>query len=534
MRIGRMPMRIALTAILLALGDRAVTGEEPTQSGPGNLLDVFPESTLTVGKGGRTVFSDSYSPSGSLWAKGLDEKWVFQFEMRHEQETHNSFMLRIGKGGQVYSLRGPFGESVPPSWRDANSHSSPWNDEVWQFVAVCTRYNGGKTLGNRSPFQTSYFIHNSGAYIPGGSGIKNLYCPLLASEVVPSQHCYRTVNWGLVPQVRTVHRSPILYYCQTRDMGDGVIEMTYVVHNFSVRKDIVFDHLNAPWGGTRVSSLPLRYVSKPDGTMEPLNNSHRIMEVSDTGGWNISCATEATDSPSLALVFGLDKNLESEKRKAENGQPYCQFKGSLYRQWRAAGPMYTTQWKDWRTRPANSFRNYDVAVVIPKIRIVPGATIWYRSYLVVNRKDKAIELAKSLVNKVDYGLLAFDPESTPMVSADAGLKLLAKPVNGTMPLFLIKSTKTGQQVITTDPYIFVPKEKVDLNVPKDHADYEYYSQVYGYSLDKHSSDWQKLLGYGYVNKPETGSWKKLSDVLPARMFPAPTQYHLELWVGEDR
>ena len=114
------------------------------ESGQSSILDLFPPSVVQVPaeRQGETFFSSQYTPSGSVWDERLDEQQVFETEMIHQQAAENSFALRMGKGGQIYSLRGPFGESVPPSWRGENSHLSPWNDEVWQFVAVCTKYNG--------------------------------------------------------------------------------------------------------------------------------------------------------------------------------------------------------------------------------------------------------------------------------------------------------------------------------------------------------------------------------------------------------
>ena len=83
----------------------------------------------------------------------------------------------IGKGGQVYSLRGPFGESVPPSCTGEGPSRSPWNDEVWQFVTVCSKYNGLKSLQRSEnmpdtvleaitalQYKSTFFIHNSGIY----------------------------------------------------------------------------------------------------------------------------------------------------------------------------------------------------------------------------------------------------------------------------------------------------------------------------------------------------------------------------------
>lgn len=532
-----------------------------TQSG---LLDVFPNSVLKlpIDRQGKTSFSARYTPSGSLWDARLDEKQVFHLEMTHQQDGDDSFKLRMGKGGQIYSLRGSFGESVPPSWRAANNHISPFNDEVWQFVAVATEYNGveaslkaGKlpdetiTRMKESPFQNSFFIHNSGAYIPGDSEIDSLYCPLLAAEVDKENRSCRMLNWGLVPQIKTIHRSPLLYYTQVRDVGEGIIELTWVIHNFSVRDDVVFDHLNAPWGGTRMTSLPLRYVSSPEGQLlerKEILNAGGVVPVRKTGGWNLTCASEADDSPSLALVFGTDRHLDAERAKQAAGEPYCQFNHSLYRDWRANAPAYSRDWKGWRTMPANSFRNYDVCEVIPKLRIAPQTTIWYRSFLVAGKKSKVMKQAHSLVDKVDYGLLPFDAKSTSLrsVSIRKGsvqvqnkpaqsavrFEVPSRPLSGSRPLFLIKHSQTGQQVITTDPYFFVKQERLDFQFPPAHPHYDYYQNIKGYSIAENNSDWQALLGYGYEEKPESGSWKQLSDLVDSDVFPPANQFHLNLWV----
>ncbi|GAA4458787.1 hypothetical protein [Novipirellula rosea] len=517
-----------------------------------SFLDVFPKPTVTVAnqQRGDTTFTSKFTPSESLWDERLDERPVFLAEMTHQQDEDNSFTLRLGQGGQIYSLRGPFGESVPPSWRAAGGKVSPWNDEVWQFVAVCSKYNGieGRTARGvptetlerirQSPYATSFFIHNSGAYIPGDSAVKSLYCPLLASAMDEQNRTIRMLNWGLVPQIRTVHRSPLLYYTQIRDVGNGVIELTWVVHNFSTRDDIVFDHLNAPWGGTRISSLPLRYVSSPEGKLlqrEGFLSEHGTVDVRETGGWNISCASDDDDSPSLALVYGRDKHLEAELARQAAGQPYCQFKHSLYRDWRASEPLYKNVWKDWATRPENSFRNYDVCEIIPKIQIVPGSTIWFRSYLVVGKRSKVIEQATELVDNVDYGLLTFDPTHSPMTTMeDAGIKnafqVFTQPVSGTMPLMRIRNTKTNQEIITTDPYYFVDKEKLDFTLPANHPHHDYYRDTTGYSMDKNNSEWLSLVGYAYVDKPATGNWQQLSTLLDASEFPKPDPHHLDLWV----
>jgi hypothetical protein len=376
--------------------------------------------------------------------------------------------------------------------------------------------------------------------VPRTTWVTGFYCPLLAEDIPDDGRTYRSLNWGLIPQQRTINRSPILYYVQTRDLGDGIIEITYVVHNFSVRKDIVFDWLNAPWGGTRMSSLPFSYLSSPEGTLndrEWMKKNAGAIGVRQTGGWNLSSAGESPDSPSLALVFGRDKNLEAEQEKNAKGQPYLQLGESIYRHM-----IGQEMPEDWRTIPENVWRNYEVAVVIPRFRLAPGTTIWYRSYLVVNRRDRAIELAKSLVDEVDYGLLRFDAATTPKVPVfiengevrDSGktpaFKLFAQPVSGTMPLFLIENATTGEDVITTDPYIFVAQEKLDLGLPPDDPKYDYYRTTVGYSMARNNSHWKRLLGFAYTSKPEKGSFAPLSSIRGAPLFPAANAHHRDVWV----
>ena len=405
-----------------------------------------------------------------------------------------------------------------------------------------------------SGYADGFFVHNSGAYIPGDEDFKSLYCPLLSQQVDADARNFRMLNWGLVPQVKSISRSPILYYTQVRDAGNGVIEMTWVVHNFSVDEDIVFNHLNAPWGGTRVSSLPFRYVSAPDGSLierEKILNQSGVVDVAKTAGWALSCAAEAADSPSLSLVYGLDKHLASEKAKKAKNEPYVQTRQSLYRDWRARAPAYKKQWKDWSTRPANSFRNFDVCEVIPKLDIKPNTSIWYRSYLVVGPKDKVMQQSSRLVEHVDYGQLSFPAASSAKVhvsvndksvslslkkgkrsanSNEQSFAVYGTPVAATKPLFLIEHAETHQKIITTDPYYFVPQEKLNLQFPPEHPFAKYYNAAVGYSLSARKSKWEGLLGFAPEQKPSSGNWTRLSSVLDKTVFPAANRFHLDLWV----
>ncbi len=109
-------------------------------------------------------------------------------------------------------------------------------------------------------------------------------------------------------------------------------------------------------------------------------------------------------------------------------------------------------------------------------------------------------------------------------------KLLSKPVPGSQPLFLIENATTGQEIVTTDMYAFFDKEKLDWNLPPEHPDAAYYNQAHAYRLEKHNTNWKRLLGYGYVDQPNDSSFTRLSALLDPVLFPQTNRYHLDLWV----
>ena len=735
-----------LLCLSLSLGHVTAGATDPALlplAGPASaaLLDLFPPSTAVrpPQHQGQTNLSTTYQPSGSVWDKSLDEQTVFLAELNHRQSAATDFSLRIGKGGQLYSLRAAFGESVPPQ-----AASNPWNDEVWQFVAVCPPYNNTPKAVveqvNQAGYAATFFVHNSGAYrqtfldsgtitvafdvmldpehpgdtalllraphrantpwqtlgslrlrasgvtfegqpiggltpgiwhhvelvfepssttptpvqvrvqprdgvvqtatisIPPAAGLgwlafmaladedcttyldnlrvtrsspagtetpleldcetyphltvvgadqdkqasiavtdavaasgrrclvirdaKGLsstnmprllfsaitsvagdafYCPLLAADMPANGRTVRTLNWGVVPQLKTVHRSPLLYFVQTRDLGDGIIELTYVVHNFSTREDVVFDWLNAPWGGTRISSLPVHAVRSADGGFLDrawFQTHGGAIGVRKTGGWNISSVTAAPDSPALALVFGRDRHLDAAVSSATKQGTSFQRGETIYRHMLSPGQLP----EDWQTRPANSWRNYEVAVAIPQLTLAPGTTIWYRSFLVVNRRDQAMDLADRLVEHVDYGQLTFDPATAPRLpvrieqnrvkntAEQATMWLAAKPIPGSLPVFLLEDSTTGRELITTDPAALVPQEPLRLTIDPNSPKADYYRDAVGYSLGEGDGEWKQLLGYGLREKPEEGTAARLSEVVPAAMLPTPGEFHHDIWV----
>lgn len=119
---------------------------------------IFPSSSnLCQGGGGSsTSFSTTYTSTFDVsdWddnSKAYEEN-VFEVDISHVDTNPDlSWTIRIGKGGQIASLRVAAGEAIA---NQANGVAL-WNDLVQQMVAVNTDLNTGATPN---------FIHQAGPY----------------------------------------------------------------------------------------------------------------------------------------------------------------------------------------------------------------------------------------------------------------------------------------------------------------------------------------------------------------------------------
>ena len=109
-----------------------------------------------------TAVSFDYESSAatSEWAApfvGFEEE-LFLAKMEHTQEenANRTWTMRFGQAGNIYSLYGPMGETVPPQ----DHTNAPWVDEVWQQVAPLG--SGGNH--DNDPNTPVYFIHEAGTY----------------------------------------------------------------------------------------------------------------------------------------------------------------------------------------------------------------------------------------------------------------------------------------------------------------------------------------------------------------------------------
>ncbi len=365
-------------------------GAQPTEP----LLELFPVSGAPTfyQKPSELVLQKDvmFWQRDKKWHPELDEKTVFHATLQHRAVTERSWELGIGKGGQMYSLYSTFGEAMPPS-----SPGSQWNDEVWQFTTIYAPLLGNDLPENpadptRQKFANA-FVHQSGTYSKE-KGSRPFYSPILAEHFDGEQRTYTVLSWGQIPSP-SINRSGVLVYAQYRDLGAGVIELTYIIYNF---EDEPMTNLG-PWGGVRTSVFPEHVISNPNGSYRyftPFHYGYDKLEgcrinFEDTGGW--AAVTANADDPrshALGVVFG--------KQLDRQGDHYGK-------------PRYDVG--DTR----HGKRDYTVQATVIHVRDVPRTAHLLRMYFVIDTLKKVAGKANRLADHAVYQPLTFTEADTPRV-----------------------------------------------------------------------------------------------------------------------
>jgi hypothetical protein len=510
-------MTPALTLqIALLLAPFAAIAESSPPSSP--LLDLFPASKAPTFYENRSEFvvSRQFRPGArrSEWAEGVDERTAFHAYLTHKSTHERSWELRLGKGGQIYSIVSSFGEAMPPQ-----SALAPFVDEVWQMVAINTDLLDRMPDMGKSKIreEANSYIHQSGMYVDKKdqplSPKKPFYAPLLASRENPASRSYAVMNWGQVPTA-SIHRGDILFTTQFRDLGAGVIEMSYLCFNFG---NFPLNGLNTPWGGVRTSVFPELVLSQPDGSYRfhtpfsiEMPGTHG--DIAKTGGW--AAATQNAANPSaysLGLVFGRDLRWPEQQQLQRQKMPYFQKSPTVY----GAGDS------------RHGVRDYTVMDVSSRVMIQPGECFFRRVFLVLGTLSEVAEAGRKLQAFADYHIMDFTEADTPLLPlylkrSDKGQAvpcldtpipgaqpiayLYSRPVKHSKPLFLLQEAATGGLRLSTDPTLLSRKEPFANPYPETdpkHAAFKNRSQYVNYEGRAKS---MTLLGY-VMPREETDSTK---------------------------
>ncbi|MFQ6133543.1 MAG: hypothetical protein ACE5R4_15980 [Armatimonadota bacterium] len=446
------------------------------------LLSLFPDS------GAPTFFekdsklelqrSFQYWARDSRWHPEVNEADVFHARLKHKSVEERCWEIGIGKGGQMYSIASSFGEAMPPQ-----SPDSQWVDETWQFTTIYEPLLG-RDLPDSSRRFGNAFIHQSGIYTRE-EGDRPFYSPMLADSFDPEDRSFAVLSWAQIPDP-SVNRSGVLVYAQYRDLGAGVIEVTYVIYNFEKHP---MTNLS-PWGGVRTSVFPEHVVANPDGSYRfftPYRYGAEGCRINfdQTGGW--AAVTQNAADPrsyAIAVVFGTDLDRQ--------GEHY-------------AKPRYDCG------NSRHGTRDYTVQATVIRIKDTPGTAHLLRMYFIIGTLADAATKANKLAPYATYAPLDLTTEQTPLVSLYVGgagvtraqppgtarplCQVYAHPVRGSRPLFLIREVKTGRTFCTTDPYARCAREPFVNPLPEEHESFEKYQNRTVYRPFAGETEWLDLLGF---------------------------------------
>jgi len=418
---GRRPVPVAAVICgVLAAACAGTRADELTDTA----LAFLPAPALALSGEAKAIGVDS--ASGSSWHAGFCERRVQFGGLAYRPEQPDGWELRVGKGGQIYSLRCAAGETVPPQKHDA----APWVDEVWQAVAVCSEKNGRSPRG-RPADAAAYFIHGSGIYLRDPQRPKPFYNPVLLVE--RKSNSLTMVNWLQQAHVPSPHRSGVLCYARFAALQNGALEVTYVLLNFGPD---TLDFLNLPWGGVRSSVFPYKDVTGAQQGKAGRDRFGRTPTVplARTQGFALFSRPDRTGA--MAWVYGRHEDTGGIK--------------ALLR-WGYAGVPD-------RASP----RDYFVTSLIARTALKPGEALLRRYFFVFGSEDHIRRVGAEMVGHARLQRLELTEDTAPTDgTAEArlretlgieGLRFRHGPVCGWLPLFHIYLRNRKEPVLTTDPY----------------------------------------------------------------------------------
>ena len=186
-------------------------------------------STCT-GSADTTTFSFDYPGVNvdSAWNEDFIpfEEGLFQASMTHTDAGNNSWTIRIGQGGNMYSHYCPnlHGETIAPQ----NHLNSPWIDEVDQIVSVNEELNeaAGQCNGDTCP---AYFIHGAGTYQEDSPYTDVPFYSQSLAKTCKDNYCI-FASYAQQAHVPTLFTSPIISFNKYTNCGNGVIEHTQMIY----------------------------------------------------------------------------------------------------------------------------------------------------------------------------------------------------------------------------------------------------------------------------------------------------------------
>ncbi len=486
-------------------------------------VSEFDSSTLNI------ITEDDDWSVGDSWF--LHDSWsepdVFHVELQNYSSSASlDWQIRIGKGGQLYSIQLPeLGEIIPPQI----SETSPWNDDCMTSTLLGEVHK----IGNIANYKGNAFIHGSSMYVIPEYDIDNdfaFYAPMFANNYNEEERSYSLINLGLVPTPSAV-RGDAMFYTKYKDLGQGVIEITYYFYNFG---EFSFVDAAVPWMGVRGSIFP----DKIDGAYSETNGNYSdysFIEIEDSegnlnaplfgedlylaygsGGWQgYTQDASNPESVSVAMVHGIDKYWEEQRALRIAGEDYWQRTQTICNSGTAG----------------SASRDFNNITTAARLDFEPGEGFFFRTFMVIGTLEEIPDICAELVDQVDYGIIDLEeaeqkavyvnnyddqPIFTTIENGTPIGYLNATPVTNSLPIFLMKEQDSGTYVVSPDPYVVCSKEFVTHDLTPDSEHYDFFVENYYYYRPfDNNTEWTELLGYAipYDESKIAEGYQRLSEVL---------------------
>ena len=419
----------------------------------------------------------------------LNEKYVFFRELRHDSsDPDKNWRLRVGKGGQIYSVlqnasvvtnsREYIGNQAGTQnrWQDRVIQTTVTPEETLQpywtntYTSGCMMHQSGSRLdGVLTNYTVPYFAPNLGYKFTqndpaGGSSFNYVQLVFIMQNT-------GTLIGGGEALIPAQAHPKVLHWTYLRDVGNGAFERVAIIHNFG---QLGLNGVTPMWTG---------FVSwKPawrDPVQQAVAETNQMVPVPTdavSGNW-FTGGRAGVGSGSGSGFYGDSMGWMALVSAAVNGLPPTGTDmpdpgWTVNNSKPGIGFVYGTRELGFNNASAsyggNTSPQMDLTVfsTTHEDRIAPGETRYSKQYFVLDDFGGIQATAGTLAPYAGYGNL--EPYSIDAPEHRAGtlslnrygsevsyphLRLWDRPiVNGT-PIFTLYDKQTQSFLLTDDPYI---------------------------------------------------------------------------------
>lgn len=392
-----------------------------------------------------SLHESSVNADKSDWL-GLDEDQVFFRMLRHQGDGHD-WTIKIGKGGQIYSIRTPgLGELIAPQ----RAEHGQWVDEVFQHtLPMPPQKDKAKTSS-----VVDGDIHQAGYYTKSDLDRqvqirpRSVYSPLFWYRYDALGPSVSYVTWPQHAHLPRRYAENLLLMAQRiTDLGGGVVEIEVEISKWGGARN---ESVSLPWAAFRTATLPVQILGQPDGGYRVATqrlrdggrDALRRLREGDTGGWVAVAAEDGPKAQGVGVVFGRTARALDGKRG--------------FVRWGSYGSPGQTQ------------QGGTVITVKRDVGLEIGEALRSRYFLVLGTlaeiQAKAATLeSQVLLEKVRRTLgnagampICADDRQGLNSTCDPGQAVVFRAyrdfVAGARPLFLLRRSGTPDLLLTDDPY----------------------------------------------------------------------------------